>query len=373
MQPRRWAKRAGISRPVIWALVAALSGALLARRFDVPGGAFTGAMLLTAAVNVAGLRLAQPPRWMAVASRITLGITTGAAVTNETIQAVARALVPVSLMVVSLMAIGLLTAWALNRWAHMDLPTALCGAAPGALAAMVALADDLKGDSPTVASLHLVRLVSVIVFMPILVTSAFVPAGEPTAPLAVAGMAAQTRVLRLAFLLLVGLAVGFVAERYRVPAGDFLAGMVIAAALNPLLLHLGEMPASWKLFAQWMVGAGVGASVTRETLRHFRPYALAGALMTLFLIAIGLALGWVLSLVSGLDLLTCVMGAAPGGATTLVILAEELGADAQLVSAMHVSRIVIIMLLLPLLVRFASLRLAARARREAQTNAVSAQ
>lgn len=373
MHVRRWVERVGISQSVILALATALGGALLARRFNVPGGAFTGAMLLTAGVSVAGLRLTQPPRWMAVASRIVLGITTGASVTNETIQAVARALLPVSLMVVSLMVIGLLTAWALHRWVRMDLPTALCGAAPGALAAMVALADDLQGDAPTVASLHLVRLVSVIVLMPILVTSAFAPAGEPTATLAVAGMAVQTRTLRLALLLLVGLAVGFMAERYKVPAGDFLAGMVIAAALNPTLLHLGEMPTTWKLFAQWMVGAGVGASVTRETLRHFKPYAVAGALMTVFLIVTGLALGWALSLVSGLDLLTCIMGAAPGGATTLVILAQELGADAQLVSAMHVSRIVIIMLLLPVLVRFTSRRQAAHAHREARTDAISAQ
>jgi hypothetical protein len=356
-----------------WALAASLVGALLARQFNIPGGAFTGAMLLTAVVSVAGLRMEQPPRWMAVASRIALGVTTGAAVTSETVQAVARALLPVSLMVVSLMLIGLVTAWALNRWAHMDLPTALCGAAPGALAAMVALADDLKGDAPTVASLHLVRLVSVLIFMPLLVTSAFTPATQPGTTLAVVSMEPQARALRLAVLLLAGLLAGFLAERHKAPAGDFLAGMVVAAALNPTLLHLAEMPFAWKLFAQWVVGASVGASVTRETLRHFKPYAVSGALMTVFLIVIGLILGWLLSIISGLDLLTCIMGTAPGGATSLVILAEELGADAQLVSAMHVSRIVIIMLLLPLLVRSASVRRTSRARREPRPEAISAQ
>ncbi len=327
-------------------------------------------MLLAAAASLLGLRQKEPPRWLGVAARITLGVTTGASVTMATVQAVARALLPVSLMIVTLMLIGLLVAWALNRWAHMPLPTALCGAAPGALAAMVSLADDLGGDAPSVASLHLVRLISVLLFMPFMATTFFVPNGSAAAALPIDAMAPEARLLRLAALLAAGLVVGYLAEHYKVPAGDFLAGMIVAAALNPTVLHLADLPESWKLFAQWVVGAATGAAVTRETLKHFKPYAVAGGLMTAFLIATGLALGWLLSAISGLDLLTCMLGTSPGGATNLVILASELGADAQLVSAMHVSRIVIIMLLLPVLVRFAAKRLSAR---EPAVNPVAAE
>ncbi|MBC7254480.1 MAG: AbrB family transcriptional regulator [Chloroflexi bacterium] len=347
-------KQAGLARGALIALGSGLAGAFLGRTFDIPGGAFTGAMLLSAVAALSGLHLQEPPRWLAVTARIALGLTTGAAVTVETIHAVARAALPVGVMVMAMMTIGLTAAWALHRFTRMSLPTALCGAAPGALSAMVALADDLKGDTPTVASLHLVRLVSVLLIMPILATTVFAPSHLAPSLVAIAPVSAfGSHWVRLLLLLGLGLGVGFWASRHQFPAGDFLAGMLVAAALNPTLLHLSDLPSSWKLFAQWIIGCGVGASVTRETLRQFKPYALAGGLMTAFLILAGMALGWLLWAITDLDLLTCILGTSPGGATTLIILADELGADAQLVSAMHVSRMIIIMLLLPALVRLA--------------------
>jgi membrane AbrB-like protein len=77
--------------------------------------------------------------------------------------------------------------------------------------------------------------------------------------------------------------------------------------------------------------------------------------MTVFLILSGLALGWFLSLVSNVDLVTCIVGCAPGGADTMIIMASDLGADVQLVAAMHVARMVLLMVLLPSTVRAVSL------------------
>lgn len=344
--------RIGLSRGVLLALGSALVGAFLGRWLNIPGGAFTGAMLFSAVVALGKLQVQEPPKWLSVSARIILGITTGAAVTVETIHAVARAALPTGLMVIALMAISLVTAWALYRFGRMALPTALCGAAPGALSAMVALADDLEGDTPTVASLHLVRLVSVLLVMPFIATAAFTPSA-PLGPVSISSptSALSPRWARLLLLLGPGLIAGFWASRRQFPAGDFLAGMILATILNPTLLHISHLPPAWNLFAQWIIGCGVGASVTRETLHQFKPYALAGASMTAFLILAGMALGWLLGVFTDLDPLTCLLGTSPGGATTLIILAGELGADVQLVSAMHISRMILIMLLLPALVR----------------------
>ena len=81
--------------------------------------------------------------------------------------------------------------------------------------------------------------------------------------------------------------------------------------------------------------------------------------MTAFLMASGLALAWVLSRVSSLDLITCIVGCAPGGADTMIILAGEFGANVPLVTAMHVSRLIILMVLLPPLISFSVRRGAA--------------
>jgi len=337
-------------------------GVLAARALAVPGGAFTGAMLATAAASLLKVPVSEPPKGLKSTARIVLGITVGASVTSDTISAVASALLPVAIMVVTLVALSLLVAWALTRWTRMDPATALCSSSPGALAAMVALADDLGGDAPVVASMHLVRLVSVLLFVPAFVTAAFARGAAVPVPVAVAAAEPEMMALRLGLLLVAGLAIGFLAVRLKMPAAELLGGMIAAALLNPLLLHIPVLPATWRTFAQWIVGAGVGATVTRRTLHDFRPYAGAGALMMAFMIASGLGLGWTLSRVSGLDLVTCIVGCAPGGADTMIILAGELGADPQLVTAMHVSRMVILTVLLPVITRTATRRLAATAR-----------
>ncbi|NLD74006.1 MAG: AbrB family transcriptional regulator, partial [Chloroflexi bacterium] len=245
----------------------------------------------------------------------------------------------------------------------------LCGASPGALAAMVALADDLGGDPPVVASMHLVRLISVLLFMPAFVTAAFSSGAAAPAAAVAAAAPPDLLTLRLVALVAMGLAVGFVAIRLKMPAAEILSGLIVAAVLNPAILHVPELPGSWRIFAQWIVGAGVGTMVTRESLRNFRPYALAGGAMTLGVIAAGLGLGWILAQVTSIDLVTAIMGCSPGGADTLIILAGELGADQQLVAAMHVSRLVILMLLLPIISRVATTRLAPGKAQPAATHA----
>ncbi len=345
-------------RRVGWTLLCGALGVVVARTLNVPGGAFTGAMLTTALASLVKMPLGSPPKWLRSTARIVLGLTVGASVTPDTLGAVARSLLPVAIMVVTMVALSLVAAWALTRFTKMGLATALCGSSPGALAAMVALADDLGGDPPVVASMHLVRLVSVLLLIPVFVTAAAAGGAAVPVPVAPTPAAPDLLTLRLIALLLLGLAAGFIGIRFKVPAAELLGGMAAAAVLNPLFLHVPQLPATWRIFAQWIVGAGVGATVTRQTLRDFRPYAAAGGLMTAFLIASGLALAWFLSRISGLDLITCIVGCAPGGADTLVILAGELGADPQLVAAMHVSRLIILMALLPVITRAATKRLA---------------
>lgn len=343
----------GLSWRVGVALGVAAAGMALARWLHIPGGAIIGAMVLTATARLLNAPAEEPPSWLRTVARIILGLTIGATVTPDTIHAVTRALLPVSVMVVAMMALGLIVAWAVHRWAHMALPTALCGTAPGALAGMVTLADSLGGEGAVVASMHLVRLISVSLIVPSIVRDSFTAGGVALA-LPAATPDATDPLARLAILFVLGLIAGLWAARLKIPAGDLLAGMIVAALLNPGWLRLPALPDSWRLFAQWVVGAGVGATVTRETLRHFKPFALAGALMTAFLIVCGLGLGWLLTQISDLDLVTALVGCAPGGADTMMILAGELGADPQIVAAMHVSRMLILMVLLPVLIRAAA-------------------
>ncbi len=261
---------------------------------------------------------------------------------------VAEAAAPVGGMVLVIMLAGYGVAHLLHRFAGLGLPTALCGSSAGGLSAMVALSDDLGGDPPLVASMHLVRLVSVLLFLPTFVTLAF---GSPSDTLVLKGSPVGSLLGAEMILLCSGLTVGLIMRRVGVPSGDLLGGIVIAAILNPLWLKLPSTPEAWSILAQLVLGSVVGCSVTRETLRGFKPYALAGAVMTVTLIFVGLGMGYFLSRMTQLDLVTALVGSAPGGGATLMVLAGGLGADVQIVAAMHVSRMLMLIVLQPVLVQ----------------------
>lgn len=347
------ARRAGLSAGVGLTLLVSAGGALLARHYGLPGGVLIGALVAAAVARLLGAPLDEPPEWLRIAGRIVLGLTIGATVTPSTLQSVARAMLPVTLLLLVMVVLGLLTAFAIHRFTRMPLPTALCSTTPGAIAPMIALAGDLGGDAAVAASMQLVRLLGILAFVP-----AFVRGVVGGAPAVVASLpaaeAAGGAPLSLAALLVLGVLAGVAATRLRVPGGDLLAGLAVAALANPIWLRLAGAPEPWGVFAQWILGAAVGATITRSALRTFRPYALAGGLMTASLIGSGLALGWALSRVTALDLATCITGSAPGGADTMIVLAADLGADVHLVTAMHVSRQIILMLLLPVLARIAA-------------------
>jgi uncharacterized protein len=327
------------------------AGMVLAQWVHLPGGPLVGALLVTSAARLLNAPLEAPRNWMKALGRILIGLGLGAKITPETLQTIARALVPMLVMIAAVILLGLLMAQLIHRYTRMPMPTALCSSAPGGLAAMVALADDLSNEGPVVASMHVVRLVSVMLVVPTFVRGVFPDYGLGVGMAASASVVTPDALLRTTLLLALGLAVGWAAERYKLPTGGLLAGMIVAGVLNPLWLQLPKLPGWWQLVAQLIIGAGVGATMTRETLRNFKPYVVAGVLMTVFLILFGLGLGWIMAQVTDLDLVTAIAACAPGGADTMVILANNLGADAQVVAAMHVMRIVLIMLLLPVLIR----------------------
>lgn len=326
-------------------------GALLARSLHLPGGAVIGAIVLTAVGNLVGISLEEPPSWLRAAARIVLGLTIGATVTPDTVAAIGRAQLPILGMIFCMLGLGMLIAWAIHRLTHMPLSTALCGSSPGGLTTLVVMSTDLGGQASLVASMHMVRLVSVTLFTPAFVEAVFPNGGSIPPSVVAADGSAPVALWQLLVLLALGLLAGLAARGLKIPGGDMIVGLLVAAIANITWLHLPDLPGSWKLFAQWVIGAGVGATVTRQALRDFKPYALAGSLMTTLLILAGLLSGWLLARLTALDLLTAIMGSSPGGADTMMILAGELGADARLVTAMHVSRLIVITLFTPLAIR----------------------
>ena len=110
-----------------------------------------------------------------------------------------------------------------------------------------------------------------------------------------------------------------------------------------------EVPAPAFTAAQAIVGVEIGLYLQLDTLSAVSDDWLAVALVSLGTLAATLIAGLALARVSGLDAPTASLGMVAGGATGIVAMSRELGADDRLVAVMQYLRLFAIVMITPLL------------------------
>lgn len=142
---------------------------------------------------------------------------------------------------------------------------------------------------------------------------------------------------------------GWVALRLRVPGGVIVGGMVGAAAVS---LGVGEVPVPLVLRVAVFTGIGlmVGMLVNRTTLRALRSAALPAIGAACVLIVGGIGLAYLLRAI-GQAPPGDMLATSPGTLSVLVATAVDHDVGAPSVALFHLTRLVVVILTLPLLLR----------------------
>lgn len=151
----------------------------------------------------------------------------------------------------------------------------------------------------------------------------------------------RSRVWVVTVATLLGAALG---EWTHVPAGALLGGMLVSlvAALS-LSVHV-PVPRPLLLGAQAVLGAALCSSFQPSAwsaLAENWPVALVNVVGV---VAIGQAVALVFARLGGVDVRTATLGLMPGGASAMVALSEELGADSRLVTLFQYLRLGVVIL-----------------------------
>ena len=124
-----------------------------------------------------------------------------------------------------------------------------------------------------------------------------------------------------------------------------LVGLAVALAWPG---RVGVPPAAFAA-AQAVTGVALGAAVRSSSLTSLAHSWLPVILVSAGTLAISLAAGRVLARVTFVDERTGALGMIAGGASGIVAMADELGADGRLVAFMQYLRVLIVVLITPLL------------------------
>jgi membrane AbrB-like protein len=323
--------------------LAAIGGGVLTL-FGVPAGWMSGAMLLLALVGLARPLPDLRKPWFDVTMLLS-GTLLGSAATPEALAAVARYPGSLAVLFLALAAIMLVTGAYLRYIAGWSWIDSLLASAPGALSAVIAVAQAKGANIGRIAVIQLFRILVLVAFLP----SVMRVAGG-------GGLATQPRSVEVAgigpmlLVLACGAIVSLVFTRLRVTAPVILGSTIASSVLHGAGVVHGTLPPSIQIGVLILLGAVMGgrvSNVKRRDLLALFPLAIGSFVVS---VVVAFAFAWPAAWLAGVPYATAMAAFAPGGLEAMAMLAFAMGLDPLYVGAHHLARFMMLGLVMPLLV-----------------------
>lgn len=157
--------------------------------------------------------------------------------------------------------------------------------------------------------------------------------------------------MEVVITLLIGALGGLLAKKCRIPA-PFMIGSMLAVGIVSMTFGYVGAEKSLKLFAQIVSGAYIGQTISRSDIVNLPKLwkAICG-LMGMFTLNM-LLLGCVFIHYFHMDPVTAFLSCLPGGIMDVSLMAVDMGARADIVASLQSARLISILLILPVWVKF---------------------
>jgi membrane AbrB-like protein len=147
----------------------AMIGWLTGMRTRIPAGTFLVPTVLYFILEISGVQLGRWPWPIFATAYLVMGLQIGGRFRPSTVAAIKGILLPVCGTTLLLLAGSFVLAWILTREMGLDPVSAYLAATPGGLDSVAAVAAELQGDTAVILTVHLVRLLCVLIIGPWLV------------------------------------------------------------------------------------------------------------------------------------------------------------------------------------------------------------
>ena len=135
---------------------------------------------------------------------------------------------------------------------------------------------------------------------------------------------------------------GLLGRKLRIANPFFLGPLILVAGLNALGLPFDRFPAWVLSAAQILLGTWLGSTFRPSLFSSAGRFVSVAVFCSTFFVAICALTGALISMLLGLPFETMVIASAPGGVTEMALTAKVLHADVSLITAFHLTRILII-------------------------------
>ena len=340
---------------LILTLIIAILGGYLASKKKVPAAYMLGALFLVAILNIFFNR-AFLPSYFKFVIQIATGTFIGSRFRSEDVKMLKKVIVPGMVMVVLMIAFSFLLSYLMSTFLGIDNLTSFFATAPGGIMDISLIAYDFKANTSQVALLQLIRLISVISFVPFFTKKCYernikksVNSEQEIENKKEKKFEIKSEKSFL-FTIIVGIIGGIIGYFSHLPAGTMSCSMAFVAYFN-VKTHKAYMPSTLRKIIQSFGGALIGAKVTLGDV-----IALKDLILPIILIIVGFCLmnvlvGFFLYKTTKFSLSTALLSASPGGMSDISLMAEDLGANGPQVASMQFLRAIFIVGVYPIIIK----------------------
>ena len=329
-------RHGGKALRVLGTFVLAAAAGAVADLLGVPLPWMLGPLFSCAAASLLGVRVEFVPMGREL-GQVAVGLAVGMRFTPAVLAATLTLLPHMIGATLYVILFTVVAAFLHRALAGLDDTTAFFATAAGGMADMAVVAEERGGDPTAVAITHAIRVATVVSVVQILV---FAFGEHGTIRSATEGASENLLLIALCLLLAYGTARLFRHTPFPNPwlVGPIFLGTVLGASG----LLLVEVPWVLIVLAQILIGTWLGCRFRREVLTQLPRAALSALAVSLFMVAAAAGGAWALAELSGLPFSTSFLALAPAAVTEMVITAQAMNIDAQIVTAFHVMRIAVV-------------------------------
>jgi len=294
-----------------------------------------------------GVRLQGAPKSSQV-MRTILGVAVGATITPALFAQMGTLIWTLALMPPLVICVGAVGYPLFRKGFGFDHPTAFYASMPGGLQDMLLFGEEAGGDVRALSLIHATRVLIVVMVLPFMFAYLYdvdmnQPVGEPFLSVP------WTQLLILA-------AAGIIGWRIAAALGLFGASLLgplfFTAALSLVGFIQHRPPAEAIQAAQFFIGFTIGVKYAGISWRELRVDVTAGVVFSVLSLCISAVFAAVVIRLGWLPFTESVLAFSPGGQAEMAIVALVAGADAAVVVAHHLVRIVFVIIGAPLVNRW---------------------
>ena len=334
---------------LILTLIIAILGGYLASKKKVPAAYMLGALFLVALFNICSNK-AFLPNYFKFITQIATGTFIGSKFRSEDIKMLKKVIIPGMTMILLMITFSFILSYLMSTFLGIDNLTSFFATAPGGIMDISLIAYDFKANTSQVALLQLIRLISVISFVPFFTKKCYERSNKKNISFEQEIKNEIKEEKSFLFTIIVGIIGGIIGYFSHLPAGTMSCSMALVAYFN-VKTHKAYMPLTLRKIIQSFGGALIGAKVTLSDV-----IALKNLILPIILIIIGFCLmnvfvGFFLYKTTKFSLSTALLSASPGGMSDISLMAEDLGANGPQVASMQFLRAIFIVGVYPIIIK----------------------